>query len=173
MTAYDAMMFAREVHSWQRRKYTNAPYFDHLAEVAGIVGSVAIDDDAESADQMMAVAWLHDTVEDCGVTLNQIEVRFGFRVALGVSGLTDVETGANRADRKAKARERLAACAGWIQTIKCADLISNTGSIVQHDPKFAEVYLEEKRLLLEVLTNADPRLRKLASELAHQNTTPR
>jgi hypothetical protein len=47
-------------------------------------------------------------------------------------------------------------------TIKCADLISNTSSIVKHDPKFAEVYLEEKRLLLDVLTKADPWLVEIA-----------
>lgn len=118
------------------------------------------------ADRMIAVAWLHDTVEDCGITLGQIESRFGFMVAVGVSGLTDIEAGANRAERKAKGRERLAKCAGWIQTIKCADLISNTASIVQHDPKFAVTYLEEKRLLLDVMTNADRRLHAIASTIA-------
>lgn len=157
--AYEAMMFARAVHANQRRKYTNNPYADHLAEVAGIVATVT--DNPIS----IAVAWLHDCVEDQGVTLHQIESRFGFQVALGVSGLSDLETG-NRAQRKAKSRERLSLCAGWIQTIKCADLISNTSSIVQHDPKFAPVYLEEKRLLLEVLTKADRRLHDLAIEQA-------
>jgi hypothetical protein len=49
-----------------------------------------------------------------------------------------------------------------VQTIKCADIISNTSSIVMHDPAFARVYLEEKRLLLERLTEADPRLLALA-----------
>jgi (p)ppGpp synthase/HD superfamily hydrolase len=110
---------------------------------------------------MIAVAWLHDCVEDCGVELQEIEDRFGTTVAIGVSGLSDVEQG-NRAERKAASRERLSMCSGWIQTIKCADLISNTSSIVMHDPKFAETYLEEKRLLLAVLTKADPRLRELA-----------
>ena len=41
-------------------------------------------------------------------------------------------------------------------------MISNTSSIVEHDPKFAVVYLEEKRLLLDVLKNADPRLLEIA-----------
>lgn len=166
--AFDAMVFARDVHAWQRRKYTNAPYFDHLAEVAGIVASVAHCDclGLAKAEQMIAVAWLHDTVEDCGITLQQIESKFGFLVALGVSGLTDSETGANRAERKAKGRERLAKCSGWIQTVKCADLISNTGSIVQHDPKFAPTYLEEKRLLLAVMTKANRHLHAIASALS-------
>lgn len=39
--AFKAMAFAREVHAKQRRKYTNNPYADHLAEVAGIVSTVS------------------------------------------------------------------------------------------------------------------------------------
>jgi len=34
-------------------------------------------------------------------------------------------------------------------------LISNCTSIVEHDADFAKTYLEEKRLLLEVLTKGD------------------
>lgn len=159
--AYEAMMFAREVHAGQVRKYTRAPYTDHLAEVAGIAMSVGWQASMVHPDVFMATCWLHDVVEDCGVTLVEIDRRFGHMVTIGVSGLSDVETG-NRAQRKAAGRDRLATCSGWIQTIKCADLISNTSSIVMHDPKFALVYLEEKRLLLEVMTKADPRLRELA-----------
>ena len=153
--AYDAMLFARHVHRAQQRKYTGNPYADHLAEVAGIISTI------DNREVTLAVAWLHDSVEDCGVTLEDIENRFGFQVALGVSGLSDVETG-NRAERKQKARDRLAGCAGWIQNIKCADLISNTSSIVMHDPKFAVTYLEEKRLLLDAMTKADARLLMMA-----------
>jgi guanosine-3',5'-bis(diphosphate) 3'-pyrophosphohydrolase len=157
--AIRAMIFARQAHKDQVRKYTGNPYADHLAEVAGIVSTVLNFKDSPDVD--IATAWLHDCVEDCGVQLDEIERLFGFEVALGVSGLSDVETG-NRAERKQKSRDRLAACSGWIQTIKCADLISNTSSIVKHDPKFAVTYLEEKRLLLDAMTKADPRLLEMA-----------
>lgn len=60
---------------------------------------------------------------------------------------------------------RLGNAPGWVQTIKCADLISNTSSIVLHDPKFAVTYLEEKRLLLEALTQADHRLLAMAKSV--------
>lgn len=163
---YDAMMFAREAHKNQVRKYTGNPYFDHLAEVVGISVSVFSNDLQVDPETFMATAWLHDTVEDCGVPLGEIDRLFGSLVFRGVRGLTDNETGKNRADRKEKARHRLASCHGWIQTIKCADLISNTSSIVKHDPGFAKVYLAEKRALLEVMTKADLRLLKLAREQA-------
>jgi len=161
-TAFDAMVFARHVHANQRRKYTGNPYADHLAEVAGIVATVQ-HEFMVPPGVILATAWLHDCVEDQGVSLQTIADKFGNMVAIGVSGLSDLETG-NRAERKAASRERLAACSSWIQTIKCADLISNTSSIVEHDPKFAVVYLEEKRMLLDVLTKADPRLRAIAMD---------
>lgn len=166
--AYRAMMFAREAHKHHVRKYTGNPYSDHLAEVAGIVATVdfaALSHQVIWQPTAIAVAWLHDCVEDCGVKLKTIEDQFGIQVAIGVSGLSDLETG-NRAERKKKSRERLTSCSGWIQTIKCADLISNTSSIVMHDSKFAVTYLEEKRLLLDVLTKADPRLLALARQQA-------
>lgn len=157
--AFEAMQFAREVHAGQARKYTGNPYADHLAEVAGIVATVA--GYSEFSQTIIATAWLHDCIEDQDVTPAEVCRRFGPEVQAGVLALSDLEVG-NRAERKAASRKRLASAPWWVQNIKVADLISNTSSIVKHDPKFARVYLEEKRLLLDVLTNADARLLEIA-----------
>lgn len=157
--AYKAMMFAFDVHKEQKRKYTNGPYTDHLAEVAGIVAAVCRD------EIPVAVAWLHDCIEDQNVTHAQLVDLFGVDVADGVQWLSDMETG-NRKTRKELSRERLSRAPAWVQTIKCADLISNTSSIVIYDPKFSVTYLEEKRLLLDVLTSADQRLHAKAVSLS-------
>lgn len=157
--AYEAMVFAREVHKDQKRKYTGNPYADHLAEVAGI--AVTACPITLRPDVMVAVSWLHDCIEDQGVSVETLSEKFGAEIARAVQFLSDTEKG-NRAARKAAARQRLAGAWDWVQTIKVADLISNTASIVQHDPKFAAVYLEEKRLLLDVLTKADARLVQIA-----------
>ena len=156
--AYRAMLFAREAHKNHIRKYTNNPYVDHLAEVAGITATVLTDDFA------IASAWLHDCVEDCGIKLPTIYEEFGNKVGYGVEMLSDLETG-NRTERKVASRKRLSNADGWVQTIKCADLISNTSSIVKHDPNFSVIYLKEKRLLLDVLDKADPHLISLARSM--------
>ena len=57
------------------------------------------------------------------------------------------------------------------QTIKLADLINNTSSIVKHDTKFAKVYLREKALLLDVLTRGDITLWRQAKDLLDQSIT--
>lgn len=157
--SYKAMMFARVAHKEQSRKYTGNPYFDHLAEVAGITASIGLRDDVS-----MAVCWLHDCIEDQAVTVDQLTLEFNNQISEGVLLLSDLEQG-NRLERKAASRERLSHAPGWVQTIKCADLISNTSSIVKHDPDFAKVYLDEKRLLLDVMTEANACLRSLAMSM--------
>jgi guanosine-3',5'-bis(diphosphate) 3'-pyrophosphohydrolase len=167
--AFAAMQFACHVHRGQKRKYTEQPYADHLAEVAGIVATVAHEITGTSwcsFEQMIAVAWLHDCREDQGVTEETLVEKFGLNVAYGVTQLSDLEVG-NRATRKSASRARLSAAPGWVQTIKYADLISNTSSIVMHDPNFAGVYLEEKRLLLDVMTSGHPGLLALARDLCN------
>ena len=155
-----ARVFATAAHAAvaQLRKYTNEPYIIHPAEVASIVRSVP------HTDEMVAAAWLHDVVEDTGVTIETIREEFGTEVADLVGGLTDVsrpEQG-NRATRKAIDRAHTAMAPAEAQTIKLADLISNTRSILEHDQKFAKTYLEEKRLLLEVMTKGDATLMAIA-----------
>lgn len=152
-----ARVFATAAHAacGQLRKYTYEPYIVHPAEVFGIVSTVD-----GATEEMMAAAWLHDVVEDTGVTIEVIREMFGEKVAELVGWLTDVsrpEQG-NRATRKAIDRAHTAMAPAEAQTIKLADLISNTRSIMAHDEKFAKTYLEEKRLLLEVMTKGDARL---------------
>jgi (p)ppGpp synthase/HD superfamily hydrolase len=155
-----ARTFAIAAHAavGQLRKYTHEPYWVHPAEVVSIVRSVP------HTEAMLAAAWLHDVVEDTGVTIETVRAEFGAEVADLVSWLTDVsrpEDG-NRAHRKARDREHTAAAPAEAQTIKLADLISNTRSIMAHDPKFAVTYLEEKRALLAVMTRGDATLMEIA-----------
>jgi (p)ppGpp synthase/HD superfamily hydrolase len=151
-----ARVFATAAHAavGQVRKYTFEPYIVHPIEVASIVATVP------HTDEMLAAAYLHDVVEDTGVTIEIIHAEFGAEVAELVGWLTDVsrpEDG-NRAVRKAIDREHIAMAPAGAQTVKLADLIANTRSIVAHDPAFAKIYLAEKRMLLEVLTRGDAAL---------------
>ena len=162
-----ARMFAHGAHFavGQLRKYTNESYVVHPFEVAQIVATVP------HTEEMLAAAWLHDVVEDTGVTLDQVHLLFGANVAELVFWLTDAskpEDG-NRAARKAVDRAHIAEAPAAAQTVKCGDLLSNIKSIVKHDPEFAKVYLEEKRLLLEVMTKAHPALLTLVNQLLDES----
>ena len=148
----------------QVRKYKYDPYIVHPASVAKIVASVS-DNEA-----MIAAAWLHDTVEDTTATIEDIRAEFGKEISILVEMLTDVSvpSDGNRAKRKSIDRNHTALASPAAKTIKLADLIDNSSSIIEHDPKFAKVYLEEKRLLLEVLTQGDKSLWNQAKSVLDQ-----
>lgn len=172
-----AYCFAKAAHDavGQVRKYTGEPYFTHPVAVAGIVSTVT------HSEVMLAAALLHDTVEDTGVDLQEIEYQFGSNVAELIGWLTKVsrKEDGNRAMRNLIDLQHIAAAPAAAKTIKLADLIDNCKSIVSRDPKFAKVYLYEKAELLQVLLDGDASLWDQASkiilggieELDHQLST--
>lgn len=152
--AHRALQFATHAHDGQKRKYDGAPYISHPIEVAHIVARTT--DDSIT----IAAAYLHDVVEDCGVTLEQIRDTFGHELADVVRFVTDISTKADGKRRRRKAIDRAHYARGCAraQTVKVADIISNLRSIVARDPDFAQVYLAEKQDVIDVLTQADPML---------------
>jgi len=75
--------------------------------------------------------------------------------------LTDVFTSQaypnlNRDKRKSLEAERISKISDNAQTVKLADLYSNTKSIVQDDPKFAITYLKEKHRMMKGLIRGNP-----------------
>lgn len=159
-----AISFAREAHGSQERKYTGEAYWTHPLEVMQIV------EQYEASPEVRAAAMLHDVLEDTDVKLADLVREFGSEVATLVLEVTDISTKAdgNRSQRKRKDLVHLSKATPWAAMIKLADLISNTQSIVKHDPGFAKIYLSEKEDLLKVLNAADMRLHARAAEVLWQ-----
>lgn len=147
----EAIIFATLAHGDQRRKYVNLPYIYHPIAVSEIVFEV------NPVQEVVAAAVLHDTIEDTETSYDDIYRNFGETVADLVMEVTDVSkpSDGNREIRKAIDREHLRKASADAQTIKLADLIDNTKSIVGHDHGFARVYLAEKKRLLQVLTKGN------------------
>lgn len=142
--------FCIMAHGEQKRKYSGEPYWTHPAAVASLIeiygGNV----------EMIAAAYLHDTVEDTDVKIDQIEFHFGPAVKVLVDDLTDKtrpEDG-NRATRKELDRQRLKGISAAAKSIKCIDIAHNLVSIAKHDKDFARSYFKEKRACLEFLSDA-------------------
>lgn len=158
-----ALHFAAGAHAGigQVRKYTKEPYIVHPIAVANILAHIP-----GTRQEVIAAAFLHDVVEDTSVTNETIRQLFGDEVANLVAEVTDVskpEDG-NRRFRKELDRKHLAGASAEGQSIKLADLIDNTKSIVTNDPHFSRVYLKEKTLLLEVLVKGHPKLYEMAKQ---------
>jgi (p)ppGpp synthase/HD superfamily hydrolase len=78
-----AERFAREKHAGQLRDDGRAYVEAHLAPVANAILAVAPED-----HELIAAAYLHDTLEDTDTTLTELESEFGARVARIVHEVT-------------------------------------------------------------------------------------
>ena len=76
--AYD---FANLCHEGQMRK-SGDPYIAHPLEIAIYLSELRLD------EQTIAASLLHDVVEDCGVSLDEVSDRFGPEIAKLVDGVT-------------------------------------------------------------------------------------
>ena len=87
-----AIVFATWAHEGAVRKGKGRPFILHPLEVLSIAASLTED------EEVLAAAVLHDTVEDTPVTREEIEWKFGFRVA----NLVAAESEDKRRDRSAE-----------------------------------------------------------------------
>lgn len=152
--AVRARAFAMGAHSGQARR-GGSQYFKHVERVANTVAARG------GTDTMIAAAYLHDAIEDTGVTSIDIHNEFGWAIAHMVICLTDepASVGKNRAERQAIKRERLAASSPAVMSIKLADIADNADGFQQlqkSDPdarRFAELWAQEQVELLPHLSN--------------------
>ena len=93
----EAIVFAVKAHDGMRRRKGDAPYVLHPMEAAVIVGSMSDD------QNLIAAAALHDVVEDAGVTIEEVEEKFGKRVR----ELVEAETEDKRAELPPSATWRI------------------------------------------------------------------
>jgi guanosine-3',5'-bis(diphosphate) 3'-pyrophosphohydrolase len=138
-----AMNIAKVAHRDQ--KYGTQPYVNHLADVVRRVKTITND------PEVIAAAWLHDTVEDTQVTIGDIKREFGDNVAAMVWAVTGV--GQDRAEKMANAIEKIAQTPGS-ELVKSADRLSNAAaSKDEKKMKLYNRYKDEHTNLSPVLGN--------------------
>ena len=79
-----AYVYAMQKHGEQKRA-SGDPYFSHPLEVAAILTELHLD------EETIAVALLHDTIEDTDATRREIDELFGEKIGKLVEGLTKLK----------------------------------------------------------------------------------
>jgi hypothetical protein len=166
--------FARLAHADQKRKFEDEPYFTHLVRVKNVCAAYI------KEPSVLAVALLHDTLEDTRITAGQIGDflrpllgEYKTQHALGlVIELTDVYIQKdyphwNRRKRKNLEAVRLAKSSA-AQTIKYADIPDNSITILNTDDDFASVYLYEAKGMLKEMEKGHPDLRTRAMQIVEK-----
>ena len=115
--------FAKEAHEGQFRE-SGEPYFVHPEHVAKILIGLGLD------DETVAAGYLHDVVEDCGYTYDDIAKKFGTKIAdlvMGVTKLDKVKFASREEAQAENTRNMMLAMAQDIRVIfiKLADRLHN------------------------------------------------
>ena len=117
----EAAEFAREAHRGMFRKGTEIPYIVHPIETAVIVASFTDD------EEVIAAALLHDVVEDTDVTGEELEHRFGPRVA-GLVMAESEDKSRSWQERKAATLRHLESACRDVKILALGDKLSNIRS---------------------------------------------
>ena len=140
---FRALAFAAHKHRDQRRKDAEAsPYINHpiaLAEV--LTGEGGVTDIG-----VLAAALLHDTIEDTATTLEELNRRFGERIAGMVAEVTD-DKALPKIERKRLQIEHAAGICPGAKLVKLADKICNLRDVAERPP--AKWDLERRREYFE------------------------
>jgi (p)ppGpp synthase/HD superfamily hydrolase len=142
-----AMAFATVAHADQ--KYGDEPYTAHLEDVAGVLfDHHAID------PEMLAAAWLHDTVEDTGTSIEKVREKFGEDIAELVAAVTS-EPGRNRKERNAATYPKIVKLLR-ARVLKLADRIANVSHAWGKQDPILFMYQREHRDFRAALRPKEP-----------------
>jgi guanosine-3',5'-bis(diphosphate) 3'-pyrophosphohydrolase len=138
-----AYVYAMQKHGAQQRA-NGDPYFSHPLEVAGILTDLKLD------DATIAVALLHDTIEDTDATRAEIDEMFGADIGRLVEGLTKIaklDLVSKKAAQGENLRKLLLAISSDIRVllVKLADRLHNMRTL-QHMPEEARRRIAEETL---------------------------
>jgi guanosine-3',5'-bis(diphosphate) 3'-pyrophosphohydrolase len=135
----EAASFAAERHTGHHRKGdTKDPYINHPLEVANLIANVGGVNDID----VLIAAILHDTVENVGVTKQEIVDRFGERVAGFVLEVTD-DKSLPKEERKRLQVEHAPHLSREAKLVKLGDKISNITDVTNNPP--ADWTIERRR----------------------------
>lgn len=137
-----AYIFSENAHK-EHKRYSGEPYFLHPAAVAKHLAELGMDAETISA------GLLHDTVEDTGITEDEIEKEFGVDVRFLVEGVTKLGKHKYRgAERHAESLRRLLVATSAdvrVLIIKLADRYHNMTTL-EHVPE-----AKRERIAIETL----------------------
>ena len=122
--------FAARAHAMQHRKgLAEEPYVNHLTEVAALLAGAIEDDDVE----LIAAAYLHDTLEDTATRYEDLDMQFGANIARLVAEVTD-DKSLPKTERKRLQEEKAPHKSPRAKLVKIADKTSNLRSIAKSPP---------------------------------------
>lgn len=120
---FKAVNFAAAAHSQQYRKGTELPYLLHPLGVAKILIQ------SGAGEEIVAAGILHDTIEDTGVTLSEIEREFGPTVKNLVQAVSERDRSDTWENRKKETVAHVKTLSLPALLVEAADKLDNIRAI--------------------------------------------
>lgn len=150
MTIQKAKKFAIEKHKGQKRKFKGEPYFLHLKKVFRIVK----EDEKIEAKEVLAAAYLHDTLEETNTTEEEIKENFGNLTLKLVKELTIDKKEAKMFGKKEYLANKLSdpnKISDFALSIKLADRLDNVSDLKNGPLNFKKRYIDETKHIIKNL----------------------
>ncbi len=120
---FDAIEFAVKAHRGQFRKGSHVPYIVHPIGVSKLLIEAGCDED------VVIAGLLHDTLEDTPVTVQEIKLSFGAKIAGIVEGISEPDKKDTWEHRKTHTIETLKTAPLDNLLVECADKLDNIRAI--------------------------------------------
>lgn len=154
---FSALALAAEKHKYQRRSgFKKLPYINHLIKVTrGLL------EKGETEEDILLASILHDIIEDTEVSREELEEKYGAKVAEIVAELTD-DMSLPYLERKQRQVDSAKSLSPEAQKIRIADKASNIRDIFTYPLNWTEekkaAYLENAKKVVEKLRGVAPPL---------------
>lgn len=150
-----ALEMATTAHEGQIRKIKGEAYIEHPKRVAELVTKFK---QSTNIDILLCASLLHDTVEDCDVSLNDIATEFGYKVASLVEELTSDTVQIENVSKKVYLLEKLIKMSSYGLVIKLCDRLDNCSDLAIAKKTFKNKYTEETWFILNGLEESGRKL---------------
>jgi guanosine-3',5'-bis(diphosphate) 3'-pyrophosphohydrolase len=122
----NSIYYAISKHNNQLRKDKRTPYISHSLSVGILLTRITKD------EEVIIAGILHDVMEECDVSYNEIKSLFGNKVADIVMECSELNKQLSWKDRKELALEKIAVSNKNALLVKSADILHNTYEIMQN-----------------------------------------
>ncbi|MEZ5967228.1 MAG: HD domain-containing protein [Planctomycetota bacterium] len=147
-----AMMYAIEKH-WHQRRRDGTPYIAHPIRVAECLRRIGGVDDPD----VIIAALLHDSIEDTDCEWDDLDKRFGRRVADLVATLSG-DMRMPKPERRTEVIERARTAPREAQAIRLADRLDNLLDMSGFSQARKEEYVDGSEKTLAACRGANPAL---------------
>lgn len=145
-TSSDALEYAKKAHSGQTRS-DGTEYIEHPKRVATTILNFK---KSKNLDQLIAAAYLHDTIEDTNTTFDDLKKMFGGLVAEIVMELTSDKEKIKELGKTEYLSQKMTGMSSYSLAIKLADRLDNVSDLkTAKTPEFRDRYRKETEAILD------------------------